>query len=113
MAECIMRKTGDRIDYTPVADVAAGQVIDLGTWVGVATEPIAAGVQGSLQVEGEGDFLKFEDEEIALGVPVYWDEGTNTASGTIGYSEAAIGKCTKAAAAADATVRVKMMPALG
>jgi predicted RecA/RadA family phage recombinase len=113
MAECVMRATGDRIDYTPSgADVEPGQVVDLGTFVGVATEKILDGEPGSLQVEGVGDFLKYTGEAINLGDVVYWDEGTNTATKTSGYSEAPIGKCFKAALAGDATVRVKLMPGL-
>lgn len=103
---------GFTIDYTPEAEVAAGDVVDLGTFVGVALEAIAANTMGAL-VTFQGpvfDFVKFTGEEVALWAPVYWDAGTSTATGTIGYSEALIGYCIQAAAAGDARIRVKIAP---
>ena len=104
----------DPIKYTPSgADVAAGQVIDMGTWVAVAICDITDGVEGSLETEGQYDFLKYSAQAVTLGATVYWDEGTNTATTTSGYGEAVIGKCTYAAGASDTRVRVKLMGALG
>jgi predicted RecA/RadA family phage recombinase len=98
------------VDYTPNADVAAGDVVDLGNCVGVAHHPILAGRTGAISVDGGVyDFLKFAGEAIALWAPVYWDVGTLTATGTVAYSEAIIGKCIKAALAGDATVRVEQI----
>lgn len=110
MAEATFVREGDSIPYTPGGDVAAGQVVDLGTFVGVAREPITANQLGSLAIRGTFDFLKFSGEAISLGDRVYWDEGTNTASKTVGYSEAIIGVCVAAAAAEDSTVRVSLTP---
>lgn len=101
---------GDSIDYTPGSDVTAGDVIDLGNFVGIATSDIASGVLGSLVVEGVFDVNKYDSEAITLGAPVYWDAGTSTATGTSGYSEAVMGVCVKAADASDATVRVRISP---
>ena len=47
---------------------------------------------------------------FSIGDIVYWDEGTNTATSTSGYSEATIGKAVKAAVSGDSTVRVKLIP---
>ncbi len=101
---------GERIDYTPSGDVAAGDVIDLGTFVGIATEPITANTLGSLVVYGLIEGTKFTGEVIALGATVYWDAGTSTFTGTSGYSEATAGKCARAAASGDATVRFFLTP---
>ena len=101
---------GFSIDYTPDADVAAGDIVDLGNCVGIATNAIAANTLGALQVHGVYDVAKFTGEAISLWAPVYYDAGTNTATGTIGYSEAVMGKCVKAAASGDATVRVLILP---
>ena len=98
------------IDHTPVGALVAGEVVDLGTYVGVVRRPIAAGELGAIHITGTHDFLKFTGEAIAKWAPVYWDEGTNTASGTVGYSEALIGLCEKAAAAGDERVRVYLTP---
>ena len=43
---------GLSIDYTPAADVAAGDVIELGEWIGIAKLDIAAGTLGALAVAG-------------------------------------------------------------
>lgn len=43
---------GNTVDYTPVADVAAGDLVKFGTHVGVAENDIAAGRQGALAVNG-------------------------------------------------------------
>lgn len=99
------------LDYTPVADVAAGDIVDLGNCVGIAHRAIPAGTMGAISVgPGVYDFLKFTGEAVALWAPAYWDVGTGTASGTIGYSEAALGKVVKAALAGDATIRVLVLP---
>lgn len=110
MAVANFVQEGDRIDYTPVGALAAGDVVDLGTFVGIALQPIAAGVQGVLAIRGTFDVNKYTGEAISLGATVYWDVGTTTATGTSGYSEATMGKCVKAAAAGDATVRVTLTP---
>lgn len=101
---------GDAVDYTPGSDVAAGDVIDLGTFVGIAKEPITANTTGAVAIVGTFSVLKYSGEAISLGDRVYWDAGTSTATKTIGYSEAIMGVCTKAAASGDATVQVYLTP---
>lgn len=99
------------VDYTPVADLAAGAVVDLGECLGIAHYPIAAGEMGSLSLgEGTYDVLKYPGEAIALWAPVYWDADTETATATSGYSEGVFGKCVRAAAPGDPTVRVYTLP---
>ena len=113
-AKAVYVQEGDEgLDYTPVGALAAGDVVDLGTCVGVTTHPIDAGALGAIWLDGVFDFLKYADEAIDLWAPVYWDAGTSTATGTVGYSEAVIGICVKAALAGDATVRVKLIPSVG
>jgi predicted RecA/RadA family phage recombinase len=102
---------GFTVDYTPVADVVAGDIVDLGTSVGIALHDIPANTKGALARHGVFDVAKFTGEAIALWAIVYYDAGTNTATGTIAYQEAIMGKCVLAAAAGDATVRVELVPA--
>lgn len=106
---------GQTVDYpnSSGSTILRGQVVDLGVWIGVAIADIEDGETGAIQIEGAFQFKKYTGEVISLGAVVYWDEGTNTASGTIAYSEAVIGRCIKAAASGDARVVVKLMPALG
>lgn len=109
----IYRHEGDQIDYTPVADTPAGTIVDLGTWVGIALRDIPANTLGALAVEGVFEVNKYTGEAIAYGAPVYYDAGTTTATGTIGYSEAVMGNCVLDALAGDATVWVKLRGAPG
>ncbi len=109
MAEAIFRHDGGSIDYTPSADVAAGDVIVQGELVGVAKLDIKAGTLGALAVTGVFDFAKATGGGTAItaGANVYWDDTNNVAT-TTATGNKLIGKCVKAAADADATVRVRM-----
>lgn len=109
----VYRAYGNTVDYTPVADVAAGDVIDLGTFVGIAQRAIAANTLGALAIEGVFEVNKFTGEAVIQGAPVYWDVGTTTATGTVGYSEGTMGVAVKAALAGDATIWVKLTPGVG
>ena len=101
---------GKSIDYTPVAAVAAGAVVVLGSvGVGVADRPIAAGEKGALVVEGVCDFPKASGA-INAYAKVYWD-ATNSVATTTSSGNTLIGYVTEAAASGDATVRVKLMKA--
>jgi len=66
---------GDAIDYTPGADVSAGDVVVQGELVGVAKLNIAANALGALAVKGVFDFPKTAGvgEAITVGSKVYWD----------------------------------------
>lgn len=46
------RAEGNFVDYTPVADVVAGQLVKLGAFVGVADNAIPANKKGALRVTG-------------------------------------------------------------
>ena len=97
----------DSVDYTPVGAVSAGQVVVLGDMVLVAKLDIAAGVLGALHRTGIYDFPKVTTggSAIAVGTTVYWNSDTNNAQATqSNYKQ--LGRVVKAAADADATVRV-------
>lgn len=74
---------GATIDYTPTADTAAGQVVVVGSLVGVATTAISANVLGALHVEGVFDVVK-ANGAISAGAIVYWDADGNPQGGTAG-----------------------------
>lgn len=109
MAQAIFRHDGVAIDYTPPADVAAGDVVVQGELVGVAKLDIKANTLGALAVAGVFDFAKATGGGTAItaGANVYWDDTNNVATTTASGNKL-IGKCVKAAADADATVRVRM-----
>lgn len=110
--ESVVVQAGRTIDYTPGSSVAAGQVVDLGTCVGIAVRDIAANERGSLMVDGVADFLKYTSDVLSAFDVVYWDEGTNTATKTSAYGEAVIGRAVSGAASGDATVRVWLIPSV-
>jgi predicted RecA/RadA family phage recombinase len=109
MAQAVFVQDGESIDYTPVADVAAGDVIVQGDLVGVAKRDIPAGKLGALTVGGVFDFTKLAALVLAVGTLVYWDDAANVAT-NVSVGNKLIGKVVRAAAAADATVRVRLSP---
>ena len=102
-------QNGDSLDYTPGADVAAGAVVVQNDLIGVAKRPIAANTLGSLAVSGVFDFPKSTagGSAIAAGATVYWNAAAQQAT-TTSAGNKLLGKTTKAAADADATVRVRL-----
>ena len=74
---------GASIDYTPSANVAAGQVVVLNSLIGVAARPIAANVPGALELEGLFDAVK-ANGQINDGAALYWDADGNPQGGTAG-----------------------------
>jgi predicted RecA/RadA family phage recombinase len=113
MATATFVQEGRAIDYTPTANVAAGDVVVQGDTVGVARTPIPANTPGSLAVVGVFDFPKATGagSGIAVGVKVYWDIADKQAKtdDETGANKL-LGKTTKAAADTDATVRVRLTP---
>ena len=102
---------GKAIDYTPGSNVTAGQVVVQGELAGVAKVDIAANALGSLAVTGVFDFPKATGTGTAItaGANCYWDatDGQAKTDSETGANKL-IGKCVKAAADADATVRVRL-----
>lgn len=103
---------GDAIDYTPLADVTAGDVVVQEDLLGVAKLDIAAGTLGALSVTGIFDFPKETGSgtEIAAGALVHWDANAQAAYASIGgsASDKLLGKAVLAAGETDETVRVRL-----
>lgn len=102
---------GGAIDYTPGADVAAGDVVVQGNLVGVARTPLAANQPGSLAVRGVFDFAKAGGAGVtfAVGALVYWDAANHLAvAADGGGANKVVGKAVRAAVDADVAVRVRM-----
>lgn len=79
------------IDYTPGADIAAGDVVVFGDVPIIAHVPITSGVKGAMATFG-GVYDVVANEAIAVGKPVYWvdadDEVTETATGNVHFGYA-------------------------
>ncbi len=102
---------GNSIDYTPGADVSAGDVVVQNDLVGIAKLDIASGVLGALAVTGVFDVPKTAGvgEAIGAGAKVYWDVAdgvakTDDESGANKY----LGKTVAAAGDDDTTVPVRL-----
>ena len=101
------------IDYTPDTAVDAGQVVVLGSLIGITKIPIAAAALGALALEGIFDVAK-ANEVQARDAAVYWDEDGNPYGGEAGSGcltttaggNTFFGFVLVAAGATDSTVRV-------
>lgn len=110
MAQAVFIHEGTTsIDYTPTANVVAGEVVVQGDLVGVATRAISANTPGALAVGGVFDFAKATGAgtALAIGAIVFWNNTTKVATTTAAGNKQ-IGKVVRAAADADARVRVRM-----
>jgi predicted RecA/RadA family phage recombinase len=100
---------GDTINYTPSADVAAGDVVVIGSLIAVASLGIAANTLGAVNVEGVFELPKAITGAIGAGALVYWDdtaEVVTTTEGTPALTQ--VGYTVAAAAETDPTVLVKL-----
>jgi hypothetical protein len=115
---------GDSIDYIASGDKAMGDVVEIGSKIGVVTAPIdySENPLGAAAVEGVFDFPQ-KAETIAAGTLVYWDDvgdpvdgdaGTGAATASaggntlIGPAVSAQPNGTNTTAATDMRVRVKL-----
>jgi predicted RecA/RadA family phage recombinase len=106
---------GDSIDYTPTADIDAGQVVVLGSLVGITRLPMEANVKGALAVDG---IFKIPQDATAkaAGSIVYWNPTGNPVGGMTGSgavtstagSLVAIGKVVSATTATDQIAIVRL-----
>lgn len=101
----LYRYVGKRIDYVCQGEVARGDVIVVGTVVGVAEAPGTTGQKISLTTSGVFEMVT-DGAGIEQGTVVYLKNGKVTKTADNGV---AIGKAyTAAAAASGATVMVKI-----
>lgn len=91
---------GDSVDFTPDADMAAGEIVRLGNLVGITKIPIPAGKLGSVSVTGVFDVEKPSGITFFIGESVYWANGSASKTGTF------LGMAIAPAGAAANTVRI-------
>ena len=111
MAQAELVHRGDAIDYTPGADVAAGDVVVQSDLVGIAKLEIKANELGALAVSGVFDVAKEGGAGVtfAVGDKAYWDDTNNYAVTTDGAgANKLLGKAVVAAADADTSVRIRL-----
>jgi len=100
---------GNAIDYTPAADMAAGDVVVLEDLVGIAKLDIPANTLGALHVTGVFNLPKATggSTAIAAGKKAYWDATNQVVTTTVGTNKL-LGKTVVAAGDNDAFVRVRL-----
>ena len=107
MADAQFVHDGNAVDYTPGADVSAGDVVVQGDLVGIAKLDITSGQLGALAVTGVFDVAK-GSAVFTAGQSVYWDATAEQASpdGSVGKL---MGSAVAAAATGVTTVRVRLV----
>jgi predicted RecA/RadA family phage recombinase len=113
MEAVLVHGTELKIDHTPSAAVAAGEVLTYGEHVVIASRPIAADTLGAVAAPSGNavyDFTKVAADTLAfaVGALVYWNATDNKVSATV--TDKGAGICVKAAGTADTTVRVLHIP---
>lgn len=96
MAKASYMQKGDVIDYTNAAATAVEyhDVLVIGSFVGVAEEPIPKDSTGSVAIVGVFS-LPTDASDITAGAPVYWDAASGKAvkenSGSLVCAGVAVG----------------------
>ena len=101
---------GHNIDYTPTVDVAAGDIVVEGEFVGIAPVDIPAGTTGALATVGVFDVVKGDGVALAFafGAPVFYEKSTKKLAGATGAGIVAIGTCVADSTAPETAVRVRL-----
>lgn len=103
---------GASIDYVPETDVAAGDVVKLGSLVGVAKLDIKAGELGALALAGVYE-IATGGAAVALGEVVSVDPATGKVAAAGASGAVKFGHAVTAATPSDATVNVRLLQGLG
>lgn len=75
---------GSAVDHTPNADVAAGEIIVVGSDLRIAHLDMPAGRMGALHVDNNLYSIQHGADEIADGAIVYWDADGDPVNGDAG-----------------------------
>lgn len=94
---------GDVVDYTPASAVSAGDVVVIGSLVGVAPVAIAANKLGALAIDGVFSMPCASGVTGAQGSAINWYATSGVAHASTGV---AAGKLAKARGADDTSVHV-------
>jgi predicted RecA/RadA family phage recombinase len=100
---------GYLIDHTPVSAVAAGEVVRIGSMVGVAPRPIAAGEKGAVAIGGVWTMDKATGADVTSGAVAYL-HSSGKVTGT--RDTWAVGYFTATGLNADTTAKVRVVQGL-
>ena len=105
--KAIYCQRGETLKYTPMEHTEAGQVVSLGTRIGVAAEDIPANQPGHIHVTGVYAMPKADGEAIAQGTAVCYDAAAGVITAEA-EGNTPTGYAAADAAASDAAVLVKL-----
>jgi predicted RecA/RadA family phage recombinase len=93
----------------PVGGVTSGQLVVIGSLIGVASTTQAAGVNVEIATSGVFDLPAKPTDEVAVGDLLYWDAANSYLTKTAGTgSKPLVGVAVSAKAAAVTIVRCKL-----
>ena len=98
---------GESIDFTPTADVAAGDIVKVGDLIGVAKLDIKAGELGALALCGVYE-IATSGSAIAAGSLVHVDPATGKVCAEGAAGAVKFGHAVAAVAATDTLVHVRL-----
>lgn len=101
------RQDGSRMRYTAGADITSGDVVVVGSRIGIATADIANGAVGELAMEGVFELAKKSADTFTQGAVVYWDN-TNDELTTTSTDNTLAGYVTEAAASSVVLAKIKI-----
>ena len=111
MAEATMFAEGNVIDYTPGGALAAGEVVALAGFVGIAKRATAAAEPAALAIRGLFKVGKQTGVAWTRGDIIYWVDASNFANKTAG-GNTRMGIAERDAASGDTTGYVLVYPNL-
>ena len=101
-------QNGDSIDFRPDRDVAVGEVVVLGSLVGVAKLDIKAGELGSLALEGVFDMRKLSNWSILGCGKVGWSVERKGVGGSTTPDAVPLGHNIRSTMPGDETIPVRL-----
>ncbi len=110
MAEAVFYQEGKALNYTPVADSLAGEVVQLRDGrAGILPVDVDASVVGALQTEGVYTVVKTASMVFLDGQELYWDHSANKAHyKAVNDKDFFLGTCVGDAASAATTCKVNV-----
>jgi len=103
--KAILRRESGTVDITATADIASGDVIQLGDRVGIALSDAKGGELIALRTDGQFEVAK-DTAAIGANVAVHWNTTAKVATATSGTGTIPLGTSTAPALAGDGTVLV-------
>ena len=109
MGKAVYIQRGESLDYKngTEAAIAAGDIVMLGSVLGVAATDIPVGMVGAVYVEGVFRLPKTSENAVTIGTHVYYD-GTGITEEDDDGGNKAVGYAAADATAADTEIAVKI-----